>query len=143
MSIGVQSCLSDSGSFIEDDNPEQLTIESLDAIKIMADVEEDVKKHFVVQVKELEEELRKKQEVIEQLTTKYVETLAWNNLNIDTNSWQADFEEKNEVVKFATESKNINNQEAIKSKVPRYIPKGKVSIIYLTSEFQASITICI
>ena len=76
MSIGVQSCLSDSGSFIEDDNPEQLTIQSLDAIKLMADVEEDVKKHFVVQVKELEEELRKKQEVIEQLTTKYVETLA-------------------------------------------------------------------
>ena len=41
----------------------------------MADVEEDVRKQFVNQVKELEEELRKKQEVIEQLRTKNVKTV--------------------------------------------------------------------
>ena len=70
--------MSESGSFIEDDNPEQLTIQSIDAIKLMADVEEDVRKHFVNQVKELEEDLRKKQEVIEQLSTKYVETVKTN-----------------------------------------------------------------
>ena len=75
MSIGVQSSLSESGSFIEDDNPEQLTVQSIDAIKLMADVEEDVRKQFVNQVKELEEELRKKQEVIEQLRTKNVKTV--------------------------------------------------------------------
>ena len=75
MSIGVQSCLSESGSFIDDDNPEQLTLQSIDAIKLMADVEEDVRKQFVNQVKELEEELRKKQEVIEQLRTKNVKTV--------------------------------------------------------------------
>jgi predicted RND superfamily exporter protein len=75
MSIGVQSCLSESGSFIEDDNPEQLTVQSIDAIKLMADVEDDVRKQFVNQVKELEEELRKKQEVIEQLRTKNVKTV--------------------------------------------------------------------
>ena len=75
MSIGVQSSLSESGSFIEDDNPEQLTIQSIDAIKLMADIEEDVRKQFENQVKELEEELRKKQEVIEQLRTKNVKTV--------------------------------------------------------------------
>ena len=75
MSIGVQSSLSESGSFIEDDNPEQLTVQSIDAIKLMADVEDDVRKQFVNQVKELEEELRKKQEVIEQLRTKNVKTV--------------------------------------------------------------------
>ena len=75
MSIGVQSSLSESGSFIEDDNPEQLTVQSIDAIKLMADVEEDVRKQFINQVKELEEELRKKQEVIEQLRTKNVKTV--------------------------------------------------------------------
>ena len=69
MSIGVQSFLSESGSFIDDDNPEQLTLQSIDAIKLMADVEEDVRKQFVNQVKELEEELRKKQEIIEELRT--------------------------------------------------------------------------
>lgn len=68
MSIGVQSCLSESGSFYEDDNPEQLTIQSIDAIKLMADVEENVKQQFANQVKELEEELRKKQEKIDQLS---------------------------------------------------------------------------
>ena len=72
MSIGVQSCLSESGSFIEDDNPEQLTMQSIDAIKLMADVEEDVRKQFANQVKELEEELRKKQEIIEELRTNNV-----------------------------------------------------------------------
>ena len=41
----------------------------------MADVEEDVRKQFFNQVKELEEELRKKQEVIEQLKTKNVKTV--------------------------------------------------------------------
>ena len=75
MSIGVQSSLSESGSFIEDDNPEQLTVQSIDAIKLMADVEDDVRKQFVNQVKELVEELRKKQEVIEQLRTKNVKTV--------------------------------------------------------------------
>ena len=75
MSIGVQSSLSESGSFIEDDNLEQLTVQSIDAIKLMADVEEDVRKQFINQVKELEEELRKKQEVIEQLRTKNVKTV--------------------------------------------------------------------
>ena len=68
MSIGVQSCLSESGSFIEDDHPEQLTIQSIDAIKLMADVEENVKQQFANQVKELEEELRKKQDKIDQLS---------------------------------------------------------------------------
>ena len=82
MSIGVQSCLSETGSFIEDDNPEQLTIQSIDAIKLMADVEEDVKKQFAVQVKELEEELRRKQEEIHQLRNKDVE--------IDFNIWKLD-----------------------------------------------------
>ena len=82
MSIGVQSCLSETGSFIEDDNPEQLTIQSMDAIKLMADVEEDVKKQFALQVKELEEELRRKQEEIHQLRNKDVE--------IDFNIWKLD-----------------------------------------------------
>ena len=68
MSIGVQSCLSESGSFIEDDHPEQLTIQSIDAIKLMADVEENVKKQYACQIKELEEELSKKQEKINQLS---------------------------------------------------------------------------
>ena len=35
--------MSDSGSFIEDDNHEQLTIQNIDPIKIMVDVEDDVK----------------------------------------------------------------------------------------------------
>ena len=74
MSIGVQSSLSESGSFIEDDNPEQLTVQSIDVIKLMADVEEDVRKQFVNQVKELEEALRKKQEEIEQFRTRKVKT---------------------------------------------------------------------
>ena len=70
MSIGVQSCLSESGSFIEDDNHEQLTLQNFDAIKIMADVEEDIRRQFSIQVKDLKEELRKKQYQIDELNMK-------------------------------------------------------------------------
>ena len=58
---------SDSDSFYEDDRPEQLTIESLDTIKIMADVEEDVKKRVADQIKHLEGQLREKDFMISQL----------------------------------------------------------------------------
>ena len=72
MSIGVQSCLSESGSFIEDDHPEQLTIQGVDMIKLMADVEEDVKKTFIEHLRELEDELKKKEDTIQELRTQKV-----------------------------------------------------------------------
>ena len=58
---------SDSDSFYEDDRPELLTIESLDTIKIMADVEEDVKRRVADQIKNLEGQLREKDYMISQL----------------------------------------------------------------------------
>ena len=61
------SILSDSGSFIEDDNPEQLTIQPVDTIKIMADVEEDVRRQVAQQISELQTQLKDKEELIENL----------------------------------------------------------------------------
>ena len=61
------SIISDSGSFIEDDNPEQLTIQQVDTIKIMADVEEDVKRLVADQITQLQAELKVKDEIIEKM----------------------------------------------------------------------------
>ena len=61
------SILSDSGSFIEDDNPEQLTIQPVDTIKIMADVEEDVRRQVAQQISQLQTQLKAKEELIENL----------------------------------------------------------------------------
>ena len=59
--------MSDSGSFIEDDNPEQLTIQPVDTIKIMADVEEDVRRQVAHQISQLQTQLKDKEELIENL----------------------------------------------------------------------------
>ena len=61
------SILSDSGSFIEDDNPEQLTLQPVDTIKIMADVEEDVRRQVAQQVSQLETQLKDREEIIKNL----------------------------------------------------------------------------
>ena len=61
------SILSDSGSFIEDDNPEQLTIQPVDTIKIMADVEEDVRRQVAQQISQLHNQLKAKEDLIENL----------------------------------------------------------------------------
>ena len=63
--MGAPSCRS-SGSFIEDDNPEQLTIH-LDALKLMVDVEEEVTKQFRHEIKMLEIELKERDNIIRNL----------------------------------------------------------------------------
>ena len=59
--------MSDSGSFIEDDNHEQLTIQNIDPIKIMVDVEDDVKKQNEERIKQLEHDIKIKDEFISKL----------------------------------------------------------------------------
>ena len=59
--------MSDSGSFIEDDNHEQLTIQNIDPIKIMVDVEDDVKKQNEERIKQLEQDIKIKDEFISKL----------------------------------------------------------------------------
>ena len=60
------SIQSDSGSFIEDDHHEQLTIQSTDTIKIIADVEEGVRREVNDKIKILESEIIEKEEIIKE-----------------------------------------------------------------------------
>ena len=57
---------SDSEGFIEDDHHEQLTIQSPDTIKIIVDVEEDVRREVSQQIKMLESKINVQDEMIKE-----------------------------------------------------------------------------
>ena len=86
----TSSILSDSGSFIEDDNHEQLTIQNIDTIKIMADVEDDVRRQVDDQINSLENDLKEKDELIAKLQLE-IDMAANVEMNsIESNSFKKD-----------------------------------------------------
>ena len=61
------SIISDSGSSVDNDNRQKMTIQQVDTIKIMADVEEDVRRLVADQFTQLQAELRLKDEIINKM----------------------------------------------------------------------------
>ena len=86
----TSSIMSDSGSFIEDDNHEQLTIQNIDTIKIMSDVEDDVRKQIEDQINSLENELKERDELIAKLQLKIELASTTESATIESDSLKKD-----------------------------------------------------
>ena len=86
----TSSIMSDSGSFIEDDNHEQLTIQNIDTIKIMSDVEDDVRKQVDDQISSLENELKERDELIAKLQLKIELASTTESATIESDSLKKD-----------------------------------------------------
>ena len=86
----TSSIMSDSGSFIEDDNHEQLTIQNIDTIKIMSDVEDDVRKQIDDQINSLENELKERDELIAKLQLKIELASTTESATIESDSLKKD-----------------------------------------------------
>ena len=86
----TSSIMSDSGSFIEDDNHEQLTIQNIDTIKIMSDVEDDVRKQVDDQINSLENELKERDELIAKLQLKIELASTTESATIESDSLKKD-----------------------------------------------------
>ena len=119
----TSSIMSDSGSFIEDDNHEQLTIQNIDTIKIMSDVEDDVRKQVDDQINSLENELKERDELIAKLQLKIELASTTESATIESDSLKKDENDNFNVPLNSNEDHLEGNgeQSLLNSSVPKLL----------------------
>ena len=119
----TSSIMSDSGSFIEDDNHEQLTIQNIDTIKIMSDVEDDVRKQVDDQINSLENELKERDELIAKLQLKIELVSTTESATIESDSLKKDENDNFNVPLNSNEHHLEGNGErsSLNSSVPKLL----------------------
>ena len=119
----TSSIMSDSGSFIEDDNHEQLTIQNIDTIKIMSDVEDDVRKQVEDQINSLENELKERDELIAKLQLKIELASTTESATIESDSLKKDENDNFNVPLNSNEDHLEGNgeQSLLNSSVPKLL----------------------
>ena len=119
----TSSIMSDSGSFIEDDNHEQLTIQNIDTIKIMSDVEDDVRKQVEDQINSLGNELKERDELIAKLQLKIELASTTESATIESDSLKKDENDNFNVPLNSNEDHLEGNgeQSLLNSSVPKLL----------------------
>ena len=115
--------MSDSGSFIEDDNHEQLTIQNIDTINIMSDIEDDVRKQVDDQINSLENELKERDELIAKLQLKIELSSTTESATIESDSLKKDENDNFNVPHNSNEDHLEGNgeQSLLNSSVPKLL----------------------